>query len=196
MGAAVAGRLPFLATAIVLSRGPSMNAKRSWSSTPATRSSSNTPGPHPAPNTSETANPADPARPSECHRCPDTSSVTHVLMQNCHRCRETSQPTIQICGGRGAAGPDGLTWPRIVHGARPYGEGSLRWSHVGTRRRTARDTRGRSRALDISSAGSRWRCAGEPAQGARGIGPGRLRGRGDDIHARTGWALPSALESG
>ena len=30
---------------------------------------------------------------SKCHPCPDTSSVTDVLMRNCHPCPETSQAT-------------------------------------------------------------------------------------------------------
>lgn len=28
---------------------------------------------------------------THCHRCPETSTVTDVLMQNCHRCPETPQ---------------------------------------------------------------------------------------------------------
>ena len=38
-------------------------------------------------------------RPPKRHRCPDTSSVTDVLMQNCHRCPETSQARGRVSVG-------------------------------------------------------------------------------------------------
>lgn len=55
------------------------------------RSSSSTPGPTTASPTSATADPEAKAETAKRHRCPDTSSVTKVLMQNCHPCPETSQ---------------------------------------------------------------------------------------------------------
>ena len=61
-------------------------------------SSSSTPDQHPARPTSATADPEVPdheahdPRPTKRHRCPETSTVTEVLMQNCHRCPETSHP--------------------------------------------------------------------------------------------------------
>ena len=85
----------------------STDSSTSWSSPTTTRSpsltwtassSSSTPDQHPARPTSATADPEVPdheahdPRPTKRHRCPETSTVTEVLMQNCHRCPETSHP--------------------------------------------------------------------------------------------------------
>jgi hypothetical protein len=48
----------------------------------------------------------DVPRPPKCHRSPETSTVTDVLMQNCHPCPETSQILKR-------------TWPAHEHGFDP-----------------------------------------------------------------------------
>src|SRR6476660_4959460 len=67
-------------------------ATRSSSPTSKAKSSPSPPDPLPASATSATADAPEPAPGTrECHRSPDTPTVTDVRMQNCHPCPETSQ---------------------------------------------------------------------------------------------------------
>src|SRR5690242_9650463 len=66
-------------------------ATRSSSPTSKAKSSPSTPDPLPASATSATADAPEPAPGTrQCHRSPDTPTVTDVQMQNCHPCPETS----------------------------------------------------------------------------------------------------------
>src|SRR5690348_6691135 len=69
-------------------------ATRSSSPTSKAKSSPSTPDPLPASATSATADAPEPAPGTrQCHRSPDTPTVTDVQMQNCHPCPETSHST-------------------------------------------------------------------------------------------------------
>lgn len=76
-------------------RAPSTSSTGSSSSTSMAPCSPNGSGPCPVQHTSATTSHAaagrQPAHRRKCHRCPDTRTVTDVLMQFRHPCPETSQ---------------------------------------------------------------------------------------------------------